>query len=70
MENSMNSWRDLRLPAPLCEAMEKQIKGSQFATLEDFLTFVLRELTSRNGAQLDEQERAAIEKRLRDLGYM
>jgi hypothetical protein len=70
MENSMNPWRDLRLPAELCEAVEKQIKGTKFTTLEEFLTFVLRELTSQRGRQLEEQERKVIEERLRDLGYL
>ncbi len=66
----MNSWRELRLPEDLCNKIEKQIQGSQFANLEEFLTFVLQEIASRNSSQLDAQERQAIEKRLRDLGYM
>jgi Arc/MetJ-type ribon-helix-helix transcriptional regulator len=66
----MDSWRELRLPAELCEKIEEQIRGSQFATLEEFVTFLLREVTSRNSSRLDEQERQTIEQRLRDLGYM
>lgn len=66
----MDSWRELRLPEDLCNKIEKQIQGSQFATLEEFLKFLLQEIASRNSSQLDEQERQAIEKRLRDLGYM
>lgn len=66
----MNSWRELRLPSELCAKVEERIRGSQFENLEEFLTFVLRELTSRNSSQLDQQERQAIEQRLRDLGYM
>lgn len=66
----MNSWRELRLPSELCEKVEEQIRGSEFASLEEFLIFVLRELTSRNSSRLEEQERRVIEQRLRDLGYM
>lgn len=66
----MNSWRELRLPSELCEKVERQIQGSQFATLEEFLTFLLREVASRDSSRLDEQERQVIEQRLRDLGYM
>jgi hypothetical protein len=66
----MNSWRELRLPSELCEKIEEQIRGSQFATLEEFVTFLLREVASRNSSRLDEQERQTIEQRLRDLGYM
>lgn len=66
----MNSWRDVRLPSDLCEAIEKQLKSTKFATLEEFLTFVLGELASRHSAQSEEQERKVIEQRLRDLGYL
>jgi len=70
MANQMNSWREVRLPSELCEKVEEQIRGTEFASVEEFVTFVLRELTSRNSARLDERERQAIEQRLRDLGYM
>ena len=66
----MNGWRELRLPSELCEKIEKQIQGSRFTTLEEFLTFVLREVASRDSSRLDERERQAVEQRLRDLGYM
>jgi Arc/MetJ-type ribon-helix-helix transcriptional regulator len=66
----MDAWRELRLPSELCEKIEEQIRGSQFATLEEFVTFLLREVVSRNSSRLDEQERQTIEQRLRDLGYM
>lgn len=70
MENEVNTWRDLRLPAELCRSAEERIKGTSFRNLEDFLTFVLRELTSQRGAQAEEQERKLVEERLRDLGYL
>jgi hypothetical protein len=70
MENEVKMWRDLRLPAELCRAAEERIKGSSFPTLEDFLTFVLRDLTSHGGAQAEERERKLVEERLRDLGYL
>ena len=62
--------RDLRLPWHLCEAAEKLIQGTRFSTVEELLAFVLQELTSPRAAQLDENERKAIEDRLRDLGYL
>jgi hypothetical protein len=70
MENDIDTWRDVRLPSELCAAAEERIKGTSFRTLEDFLTFVLRDLTSRRGAQAEEQERKLVEERLRDLGYL
>jgi hypothetical protein len=70
MENNNDTWRDLRLPAELCRAAEDRIKGTGFRTLEEFLTFVLRDLTAQKGAQAEERERKLITDRLRDLGYL
>ena len=70
MANETNPLRNLQLPAHLCEAAERLIAGTRFKTVEQFLAFVLEELTSVDGAPLDEQERKAIEERLRDLGYL
>jgi hypothetical protein len=63
------STREIRLPADLCQAAEEQF-GKRFASLEDLLTFVLRELVRDDAARMDESEAQMIEKRLRDLGYM
>lgn len=62
--------REIRLPAHLCDAVEQMIKNTRFATAEEFLTFVLQELTSRDSAQSEEHERKVIEERLKDLGYL
>ncbi len=70
MGNDINTWRELRLPAELCVAAEERIKGTGFRTLEEFLTFVLRDLTSRSSAQAEERERRLVAERLRDLGYL
>jgi len=65
-----SSLRELRLPAPLCAAAEKLLKETPFTTLEELVAFVLQELTARDAAGLDQEERAMIEQRLRDLGYL
>jgi len=70
MDNASTSFRDVKLPASLCEAAERHLQGTPFATLEELLTFVLRELTSPGGSAREEQERQIIEQRLRDLGYL
>jgi len=70
MENEPNSHRDVRLPVHLYENAERLIAGTRFKTVEEFLAFVVRELTSADNAQFDERERKAIEERLRDLGYL
>jgi hypothetical protein len=70
MESTTSSWREVRLPAQLCESAEQLLKGTNFPTLEELLAFVLRELTAHSSAKFEEQERQMIEQRLRDLGYL
>jgi hypothetical protein len=61
--------REVRLPDDLCAAVEQRF-GQQFATIEEFLVFVLMELVRDNAHQLDQSEQRMIEARLRDLGYI
>ncbi len=61
--------RDVRLPADLCAAAEKKF-GSAFASLEELLTFVLRDLARDEAAQFDQAEQRLVEERLRELGYL
>ncbi len=61
--------RKVELPSSLCEAVERNF-GEHFGSLEECLTFVLRELVSEVAAPMDETEKHAIEKRLKDLGYI
>ncbi len=70
MGNETNARRDVQLSARLFEATERLIAGTRFKTVEEFVAFVLQELTSVDGTQLDERERKVIEERLRDLGYL
>lgn len=63
------SMRELRLPAELCRKAEEQF-GARFGSVEDLLTFVLKELLRDDAARMDESEARMIEQRLRDLGYM
>jgi hypothetical protein len=70
MGNETNAERDVQLPAQLFEATERLIAGTRFKTVEEFVCFVLQELTAANGTQLDERERKVIEERLRNLGYL
>jgi hypothetical protein len=61
--------REVRLPDDLCAAVEQRF-GQQFATIEEFLVFVLMELVRDNAHQLDQSDQRMIEARLRDLGYI
>jgi len=61
--------REVRLPMDLCRSTEEKF-GKQFSSLEELLTFVLRQLVSDAAAQMEEAEARIIEERLRDLGYI
>ena len=65
----MTARRQISLPEELCASAEQQI-GARFGGLESFLEFVLRELVRNDAEVLDKAERAVLEKRLRDLGYL
>lgn len=61
--------RNVQLPSDLCLAAEKKF-GHAFASLEELLTFILRDLVHDSAAQLDQAEQRLVEERLRALGYL
>jgi len=63
------STRNVKLPSSLCETVEQKFAG-RFATLEEFLTFVLQELVRDDAMRMDQDEQRLVEERLRDLGYL
>jgi hypothetical protein len=65
----MSELREIRLSAELCAAAETRFAG-RFGSIEELLTFLLRELTDPDSVELDESERQIIEERLKDLGYL
>lgn len=65
----MSVIREVSLPADLCEAAEKKLAG-KFGSLEELLTFILREVLRDDALQLDHAEQRIIEERLRQLGYI
>jgi len=65
----MTATRRIQLPEELCAAAEKKF-APRFATLEELLAFVLRQLLSDRAEQADADEQRLLEQRLRDLGYL
>jgi len=66
---STTAKRQVSLPEELCISAEQRY-GAQFATVESLLEFVLRELVCDDAEKLDQKEKAILEQRLRDLGYI
>ncbi|HUB01698.1 MAG TPA: hypothetical protein VL983_03390 [Terriglobales bacterium] len=65
----MTNKRNVSLPEDLCASAEQKY-GREFESIESLLEFVLQELLRDDAEKLDEKEKAILEKRLRDLGYM
>ena len=65
----MTARRQISLPEELCASAEQQF-GARFGNLESLLEFVLRELVRDDAETLDKAEKAVLEQRLRDLGYI
>ena len=65
----MSEMREVSLPAELCEAAEKKF-AQKFSSLEELLTFILREVLRDETSKLDRAEQRIIEERLRELGYI
>jgi hypothetical protein len=66
---TMTQKRQVHLPEDLCATAEKRF-GERFENLDSLLEFILRELVRDEAQVMDEAEKAMIDKRLRDLGYL
>lgn len=65
----MNETREIRIPANLCDSAEKKF-ASAFRNVDELVAFVLQELIRGDTVDLDRADQAAVEERLRDLGYL
>lgn len=65
----MSESREIRLPAGLCAAAEEKF-GNSFRTVDDLVIFLLKEVLRRDTIDIDRADQAAVEERLRDLGYI
>jgi len=65
----MSELRIVQLPADLCGAAEKKF-GHLFGSVEEMLTFILRDLLRDDAIKADQAEERMIEERLKELGYL
>lgn len=65
----MNAIRSVALPEELCAQAEDRFRG-QFASVEQLLEFILRDLLRNDSSRADVNEQRMIEQRLKDLGYL
>ena len=63
--------RVVRLPEEVARAVEDRIRGSAFASVDEFVAFVLARLLEQSGdAAFSEEDEKALKERLRSLGYI
>ena len=63
----------IAFPEELYRKVEEKIAGSRFKSVQEYVVHVMREVMAAEEAGddlLTEEQRAGIEKRLRDLGYL
>lgn len=65
----MMEMRAVQIPENLCAAAEKRL-GHKFASLEELLSFLLKDLLRDDACQADLAEQHLVEQRLRELGYL
>jgi hypothetical protein len=65
----MSEMRDIQLPADLCSAAEDKFSRT-FASLEELLIFILRDLVRDQSVKLDQAEQQLVQERLKALGYL
>ena len=65
----MTAKRQVNLPEELCQQAEQKF-GAKFQSVDALVEFVLQELVRDDAEKLDQREKAILEERLRDLGYI
>ncbi|MGD0424574.1 MAG: CopG family transcriptional regulator [Candidatus Bathyarchaeia archaeon] len=70
----MERVRSIEIPESLYNKIEAKIKGSNFASVPEYVSFILRERltteqeSSKSGYSKEDEEK--IKARLKDLGYL
>ena len=66
-------WTDIAIPTSLYKEIEEKIKGTDAATVQDFVIKILKENLPKleeSAEGLSKEEEDKVKKRLKALGYM
>ena len=70
----MTSKATIKIPKPLYESLKKRIEGTGFASVTDFIVYVMRQIAAsgklHEDTSLTKKEIDQIRKRLKALGYL
>ncbi len=67
--------REVRIPADIYEKIEKRVKETEFESVDEYVTYVLREVLASLEEEeeervFSEEEEEKVKERLRALGYL
>jgi hypothetical protein len=65
----VSSTRTITLPSEICDIAEQRL-GSQFNTLDEWVSTVLKQLLVDETVRMDLAEQTLLEERLKALGYL
>ncbi|RLF48611.1 MAG: CopG family transcriptional regulator [Thermoplasmata archaeon] len=60
----------ISIPADMYKRLSEKIKDSGFASVEDYLIFVINELLAEEEEVMSEEDEKKVKDRLRALGYL
>lgn len=75
-EDHKVEYTTVSLPKPLVEKVKERMKGTGFASVSSYVTYVLRQVLSsieeeeRSKQAFTKEEEDKVKQRLRDLGYI
>ena len=74
-DRTMSARVSIKIPRPLYRRVQRVIEGSGFSSPTDFIVFVLRDLVGSlepeaAAGEFDDDELAAVRRKLQNLGYL
>ena len=75
-DDSKVEYTTVSIPKPLADKIKERMKGTGFASVSSYVTYVLRQVISsieedeRKKQAFTKEEEEKVKQRLRDLGYI
>lgn len=72
-KNSEKQFTNVSIPASLFERIEERIKGTEFTSVSDYVTYVLSEVLTEDEEETEsvsKEDEERIKERLKALGYL
>ena len=71
-KTSEEKFTNVPIPTSLFEKIKERIEGTEFKSVSDYLTYVIKEILTENDDEesVSEKDEKLIKERLRALGYI